>query len=82
MDLNKISFESLFECCEFKRYVSPNYTAATEKFYKFLEEKFSEFNVRCEFETEVNLYCTAAGGSGFEQGFRFAVKIIKFLNDI
>ena len=82
MDFNEISFEALFESCEFKRYVSPEYKAATEKFYNFIEEKFSAFNDRSEFEREANLYCTAAEESGFEQGFCFAVKIIKFLNNV
>lgn len=82
MDFNEISFEALFKCCEFKRYTSSKYKASTEKFYRFLEEKFPNFNIRNEIEREANSYCTAAEESGFEQGFCFAVKIIKFLNNV
>ena len=82
MDYNEFSFEALFRCSEFKRYTSPEYKEVTDKFYDFLGSKFSDFKEFSEFESESNRYSTAAQESGFEQGFCFAVKIIKFLNNI
>ena len=82
MDPNEFSFEALFRCPEFKRYTSPAHKEVADKFYDFLKSKFSDFKAFSEFENESNKYSTAAQESGFEQGFCFAVKIMKFLSNI
>ena len=82
MDNNEFSFEALFRCAEFKRSTSPEYKRATDEFYDFLESKFSDSKTFNEFESEATKYCTAAQESGFEQGFCFAVKLMKFLQNI
>ena len=82
MDPNEFSFEALFSCSEFKRYTSPSYKEATAKFYNFLGSKFSDFKEFSDIESEANKYSTAAQESGFEQGFRFAVKLLRNLYDM
>ena len=82
MDLNTISFEALFNCNEFERYTSPAYKKATEKYYKFLADNISDPDIRDKFESEANRYCAAAEESSFEQGFRFAVKLLRHLYDM
>ena len=83
MDNNEFSFEALFnKCSEFERYTSPEYKNAYDRFYKFLENNLDDRKMIDNFESEANLYCSFAEESGFEQGFCFAVKIIKFLNNI
>ena len=82
MDSNEFNFEALFRCAQFIRYTSPAYKKATDVFYDFLKRKFDDFNSYNEFESESNKYCTAAQESGFEQGFCFAVKLMKALERI
>ena len=83
MDENEFSFEALFnKCSEFKRYTSPEYKNAYDRFYKFLNDNLNDSRLVDKFENETSLYCTFAEESGFMQGFCFAVKIIKFLNNI
>lgn len=82
MDENEFSFEALFSCAEFKRYTSPAYKRVTDEFYDYLESKFRDSKTFNEFESEANKYSTAAQESGFEQGFCFAVKLMKFLQNI
>ena len=82
MDENEFSFEALFRCAEFKRYTSPAYKDTTDKFYEFLESRFRDYREFSEIESESTKYCTAAHESGFMQGFCFAVKLMRFLQNI
>ena len=82
MDQNEFSFEALFSCSEFKRYTSLKYQKAYNRFYEFLENNLSDRDSIHDFESEANMYSSAAEEAGFEQGFCFAVKIMKFLSKI
>ena len=82
MDNNEFSFEALFKCGEFKRYSSSEYKQAFGRFHKFLEDNLDDRNIIDSFESEANLYCSFAEDSGFEQGFCFAVKLMRFLQNI
>lgn len=82
MDQNEISFEAIFRSSSFKMYTSPRCEKAYEEFEQFLQSKFSNYDIRNKIETEANRCCSAAHESGFEQGFCFAVKLMKILYDI
>ena len=83
MDNNEFSFEALFnKCSEFKRYSSLKCQKAYNRFYEFLENNLNSRDIIHSFESEANMYSSAAEESGFEQGFCFAVKIIKLLQKI
>lgn len=82
MDQNEISFEALFKCGAFKRYESPEFKEAFSELYCIMDGKLSDFDTRDKIEVASNICCSAAHRSGFEQGFRFAVKLMRALNNI
>ena len=82
MDLNDISFEALFKCDIFEWYDSPKLEKITLEFSQFLNEKLDSSEICHEIEAASNKCCAAAQESGFEQGYRFAVKLLRHLYDM
>ena len=81
MDFNEFSFEALFSSCDFERYDSQQLKKAVADLNKLLQSKFN-FDVCCEIETASNRCCNAAQEAGFEQGFLFALRLMKKLYDM
>ena len=82
MDLNRISFEDLFKCADFEWYDSPELEAVTRNFSQMLQGRISDSDICNEIKTASNKCRNAAQRSGFEQGFRFAVKLLRNLYDM
>lgn len=79
MDNNEISFEAVFKNSDFKRYESPEYLKAVFEFDRLIKNKLTDNKIREEIDNASTKCCTAAQDSSFEQGFCFAVKIIRFM---
>ena len=82
MDPNEISFEALFKCADFEWCDSPKLESATRDLREFLKSKLDDHDACDEISSASIAYCSAAQESGFEQGFRFAVKLLKNLYDM
>lgn len=79
MDCNEFSFDALFDNSAFKTYESEEFLTAFEDLNRALESYISDMVVRSNIESAA-LGCTAeAQKASFEQGFCFAVKLIKSL---
>lgn len=79
MDNNELSFEAVFRNSEFKRYESPEFLKSVFEFDKLIKNKLNDDEIREEIDNAAAKCCTAAQDSSFEQGFCFAVKIIRFM---
>ena len=82
MDFNEFSFEALFRCPDFKSWDSPELIAADKEFFKLLKSRITDHSIYIEIECASNEHCAIVQESGFEQGFRFAVKLMKKLYDM
>lgn len=82
MDLNEFSFEALFKCPGFKWWYSPGLEAASKEFDEILQSKITDRKIYLEIEYASNHYNSIVQNTAFEQGFCFAVKLMKRLYDI
>ena len=82
MDTNEFSFDALFKCSDFKCYDSPELIAADKEFYKLLKNRITDRSIYIEIECASNEHGSVVHKSGFEQGFCFAVKLMKALERI
>ena len=82
MDFNEFSFEALFRCSDFCFCYSPELEAADKKFDRILKRIITDHDIYREIEAASNEHNSAAQKSGFEQGFRFAVKLMRRLYDM
>lgn len=79
MDCNEFSFDALFDNSEFKAYESAEMLTAFNELNIVLESHIADEGLRSYIELSV-CGCTAeAQRASFEQGFRFAVKLMKSL---
>ena len=77
MDCNEFSFDALFENSAFKIYESEKLFAAFEELDTVLESFVGDAVIRSYIESAA-LGCTMeAQRASFEQGFCFAVKLLK-----
>lgn len=82
MDNNEFSFEAVFRNDEFKRYESPEFLKAVFEFDKLIKSKLGDVEIREQIDNASAKCCIAAQDSSFEQGFCFAVKLIRFMCEI
>ena len=82
MDFNEFSFEALFKCTDFCFCNSPELEAADKKFDRVLKRNITDHDIYREIESASNEHNSAAMQAGFEQGFRFAVKLMRRLYDM
>ena len=82
MDFNEFSFEALFRCHDFKCWDSPESIAADKEFDKILKRTITDHDIYREIESASNEHCSVIQKSSFEQGFCFAVKLMKKLYDM
>ena len=82
MDHNEMSFEALFRCSNFIIWDSPKLKKAAFDLRTLLKSKVSDRAVYDEISAAANAFSTASYESGFEQGFRFAVKLLRNLYDM
>lgn len=82
MDFNEFSFEALFRCNDFCFCDSPELEAADKEFDRILKRNITDRDIYREIECASNEHNSAAQRSGFEQGFRFAVKLMRKLYDM
>lgn len=80
MDTNEISFDAIVHNPEFKRCQFPENITAAEIFHEFLNDNIEDHSLRDKIESAAVAYVTASENAAFEQGFSFAVKMIKFIN--
>lgn len=79
MDNNEFSFEAVFRNDEFKRYESPEFLKAVFEFDGLIKNKLSDADIREQIDNASSKCSIAAQDSSFEQGFCFAVKLIRFI---
>ena len=79
MDNNEISFETILHNAEFKRCQSAENMRAAALFEIFLTKNFPDLEEREKVDKATAAYVYAAENSAFEQGFSFAVKLMKFI---
>ena len=82
MDFNEFSFEALFKCDDFCFCASPELEAANKEFDRLLKNKITDRDTYRDVEFASGKHSSAAQRSGFEQGFRFAVKLMRRLYDM
>lgn len=82
MDFNEFNFEALFKSPSFKWWYSPKMEAADREFDEILKSKITDRKIFLEIEYVSNKRNSVAQDTGFEQGFRFAVKLMKRLYDM
>ena len=82
MDLNEFNFKALFKSRDFKWCDSPELEAADKKFDDLLKSMVTDRKAFFELDYASNKHTSIAQESGFEQGFRFAVKLMKKLYDM
>ena len=82
MDFNEFSFEALFKCKDFCFCDSPELDAADREFIEALENNICDKDTYNHLEYTAVKCCDAAQKAGFEQGFRFAVKLMRRLYDM
>ena len=80
MDTNEISFEAILHNPEFKRCRTVENMRAAALFEFFLDENFPSFEMREKVAHAVGAYLVDSENAAFEQGFRFAVKLMKFID--
>ncbi len=82
MDTNEFSFDALFDNSKFKIYESAELLSAFKELNIVLESHIGDESIRSHIGMAA-LYCTTeAQKASFEQGFCFAVKLIKSLMSI
>lgn len=74
--------EEFFDYYRFNFEDPPELKKTYNNFNQFLKDKFSDIDLCHEIEASSNICCSAAQQSGFEQGFCFAVKLMKALYKI
>ena len=82
MDQNEFSFEALFKCSGFKWWYPPELEAAGREFDEILESKITDRKIYLDIEYASNKYNSIVQNAAFEQGFCFAVKLMKKLYDM
>lgn len=80
MDDNEITFDAILKNSAFKRCQSPKNMRAAEVFEMFLDENFSNREMREKVDHAVTEYVTDSEDAAFAQGFSFAVKLLKFID--
>ena len=82
MDFNEFSFEALFKCPSFKWCYPPKAEAASKEFDEILKSKITDGKIYLDIEYAVNKFNSISQDAAFEQGFCFAVKLMKKLYDM
>ena len=82
MDLNLFNFKALFNSSDFKWCNSPELEAADREFDELLKRSVTDRRAYFDIDYASNKHTSIAQESGFEQGFRFAVKLMKRLYDM
>ena len=82
MDYNEFSFEALFKCEDFCFCDSPELEASNKEFDKILKNKITDRDIYRDVEFASGKHILYAQRSGFEQGFRFAVKLMRRVYDM
>lgn len=82
MDLNEFSFEALFRCPSFKWWYSSELENASKEFDEILQSKINDRKIYLDIEYASNTYNSIVQNTAFEQGFCFAVKLMRKLYDM
>ena len=82
MDLNEFNFKALFKSRDFKWCDSPELEAADKEFDELLKSRITDRRAYFDIDYASNKHTSIAQESGFEQGFCFAVKLMRKLYDM
>ena len=82
MDLNEFSFEALFKSTDFVWYDSPKVKASAQNFNQLLKSKISDHDTYDKISCALTECSADSLEAGFEQGFLFALRLIKGLYDM
>ena len=82
MNSNDFDLDTFFDYYEFEFEESSEQKETVSNFNEMLKSKLDDFGLCDEIESSSSLCCAAAERSGFRQGFKFAVKLMKALNRI
>ena len=82
MDQNEFSFEALFKSTDFVWYDSPKVKSSVQSFFQLLKSKVSDHDTYDAISCALTACSADSHEAGFEQGFCFAVKLMRKLYDI
>lgn len=79
MDKNEFSFEALFNCCDFRFSESPSFKEDYAELNSIFETEMCTSDLKNRLDSVAHRCIYDARSDAFKQGFRFAVKSIKFM---
>ena len=82
MDSNEFSFNALFRCPNFIWYDSVKLEEEAHNVTKLLTDNLEDNEFFDKITTAIDKYNSVAQENGFEQGFHFAVKLMRKLYDM